>query len=156
MQISSKANARVRAVLVGVLAGAGAALLVGIPTDVIPNPVFYRMTPVRGQDYLFLLLTAVMIGVVVATYMLPATRCSVSPGRTTVAGFLSYLAVGCPVCNKVVLLLLGTSGAMAYWAPVQPALGAASIALLAGTLWLRIRGLRAPSSAVLPAADLDS
>jgi hypothetical protein len=60
------------------------------------------------------------------------------------AGLGAFLAIGCPVCNKAALVLLGTSGALSVWAPIQPILGAASLALLAGTLvWrmrLRIRG----------------
>ncbi|MEV4258726.1 hypothetical protein AB0J52_36675 [Spirillospora sp. NPDC049652] len=41
------------------------------------------------------------------------------------------LAVGCPTCNKLVLVLVGSSGAMTAWAPLQPLLGSLSVALLA-------------------------
>lgn len=34
-------------------------------------------------------------------------------------------AVGCPACNKIAVILLGTSGALNLWAPVQPVLGVA-------------------------------
>ncbi|HEY5488873.1 MAG TPA: hypothetical protein VIK00_03465, partial [Candidatus Limnocylindrales bacterium] len=57
-----------------------------------------------------------------------------------------FLAIGCPVCNKIALVLLGTSGAMTVFAPIQPILGAASIVLLAGTLTWRFR-LRARGGA---------
>ncbi len=56
-----------------------------------------------------------------------------------VASFGAFLAIGCPVCNKLALLLLGTSGALSIWAPIQPILGAASLALLAGTAVWRLR-----------------
>ncbi len=36
-----------------------------------------------------------------------------------------------PVCNKLVLVLLGASGAMSYWAPLQPLLAVLSVGLLA-------------------------
>ena len=49
-----------------------------------------------------------------------------------------FLAIGCPICNKIALLLLGTSGALNLFAPIQPILGAASVALLAATLAWRI------------------
>ncbi|MYS66003.1 hypothetical protein GTW66_18745 [Streptomyces sp. SID5473] len=52
---------------------------------------------------------------------------------------LSVLAVGCPVCNKLVVLALGMSGAMSYWAPAQPVLAIASVALLAHALAGRLR-----------------
>lgn len=38
--------------------------------------------------------------------------------------------MGCPVCNKLVLVLLGSSGALSYWAPLQPLIAVASVALL--------------------------
>jgi hypothetical protein len=61
----------------------------------------------------------------------------------TVAGFGAFLAIGCPVCNKLALVLLGTSGALTIWAPLQPILGAASLVLLAATLAWRFRSRRA-------------
>lgn len=45
---------------------------------------------------------------------------------------VSFFAVGCPVCNKLVLLALGSSGAVQYFEPLQPLLAIASIGLL---LW---------------------
>ncbi len=62
-----------------------------------------------------------------------------------VASFGTFLAIGCPLCNKVALVLLGTSGALSVWAPIQPVLGAASLVLLVGTVvWrLRMRATRA-------------
>ncbi|MDH6193052.1 hypothetical protein M2168_006084 [Streptomyces sp. CZ24] len=38
-------------------------------------------------------------------------------------------AVGCPVGNKLVLVLLGASGAMSCWAPPQPLLAVLSVGL---------------------------
>ncbi len=133
---------RMRAILVGGLAGIGTALLIGAPTDVIPNGYFTRMTPVRPQDYVFLILTAVLTGLVAASYAVPVRGCRVATGKVTAAGLLGFLAVGCPVCNKLVLLLLGTSGAFAFWAPLQPVIGIASVLLLAATLWLRVHAVR--------------
>jgi hypothetical protein len=52
----------------------------------------------------------------------------------------SFLAVGCPVCNKLVLIALGYSGAIQYFAPVQPYLAAAGILLLAYALRKRLIG----------------
>lgn len=59
--------------------------------------------------------------------------------QTVAAGVLSTFAVGCPVCNKLVVGLLGASGALTYWAPLQPLLGASSVALLAAGLIVRLR-----------------
>lgn len=56
-----------------------------------------------------------------------------------VASLGAFLAIGCPVCNKIALLLLGASGALSVWAPIQPVLGAVSLALLIGTVAWRLR-----------------
>lgn len=117
-------------------AAAGAAvtaLLVGMPTDVVPNPLFSRTVPVQWWNHPALAVTAVLAGVVLATYVrAPDAGDTPTAGRLgSVGGVLSFFAVGCPVCNKLVLLLLGTSGALTYWAPLQPLVALASIALLA-------------------------
>jgi hypothetical protein len=61
-------------------------------------------------------------------------------------GFAAFLAIGCPVCNKAALVLLGWSGALSIWAPLQPIVGVASLGLLAATLAWRLR-LRARGGA---------
>ena len=128
------------ALLYGALGAAFATLTIGIPTDVIPNPIFGRMTPVRVQDYVFLVTTALLAGILAASYALPQTRaCSIQQGRATVGGLLSFLAIGCPTCNKIVVLLLGTSGAITIFEPLQPLLAAASFALLLLAIWIRWR-----------------
>lgn len=113
-------------------AAAGIAALVGVPTAVVPNPVFSRSVPVAWWSYPTLAVTAVLGGIVLATYMRgPEPRTTGQGHRLgSVGGVLSFVAVGCPVCNKLVLLLLGTSGALSYWAPLQPFVALASVLLL--------------------------
>jgi hypothetical protein len=66
----------------------------------------------------------------------------------TLAGVGAFLAIGCPVCNKVALVLLGAGGTMAIWAPLQPLIGAASVVLLAVTVGWRLRLRRSGACAV--------
>ena len=40
--------------------------------------------------------------------------------------FLSFFSVGCPICNKLVVFLLGIGGAMTFFNPLRPFLGIAS------------------------------
>lgn len=135
------------ALLYGTLGAAVAALMIGIPTDVIPNPIFGRMTPVRVQDYVFLIVTALLTGILAASYALPQTRaCSIQQGRATAGGLLSFLAIGCPTCNKIIVLLLGTSGAVSIFGPIQPLLAAVSFALLLLAIWIRWRPVFQPVS----------
>ena len=59
-----------------------------------------------------------------------------------IGGTLTFFAVGCPVCNKLVLLALGSAGAMTWFEPVQPLLQLVAVALLAWALQRRLAGER--------------
>ncbi len=125
------------------------ALAIGLPTDVIPNPVFGRQgTPVEPWAVPVLAITAVLSGLLFATYYQPGgaaeTDDIVGLDRSSrfgsLGGLLSFFAVGCPICNKVVVVALGTSGALSWFAPVQPYLGVVALGLLAWALRVRLRG----------------
>ena len=117
------------------------ALLVGLPTDVIPNPVFGRPVPVTAWSYPVLAATAILGGLLVATYVRNGDEALDRPGRAGgTGGLLAFFAVGCPVCNKLVVVALGTTGALEWFAPAQPWLAALSIGLLAWALAARLRG----------------
>lgn len=138
--------------LAAAVAAAAVALVTGLPTDVVPNPFYRRMTPILWWNYPVWAATAVLAGLVVATYVRrePAGKAA---GGALGGGLLSFLAVGCPICNKLVVALLGVSGALTFFAPVQPYLGAAGLALLALTLTLRLRasaGCRLETTASTP------
>lgn len=127
-----------------------AALAVGIPTDVIPNPWFQRMTPVRTLDVALLPPLSLVLGAWLATYALPGDRSSSSLSGTG-SGLLGAFAIGCPVCNKLVILALGFSGALTYFAPIQPVLGAAGLLLAAFALRARLRTLARGCPVTVPA-----
>lgn len=119
------------------------ALVTGLPTDVVPNPFYVRMTPVVWWDYPIWAATAILAGLVAATYVRAGpTANDRRPAGTAFGGsLLSFFAVGCPVCNKLVVAALGAGGALSYFGPAQPAIGLASIGLLATALALRARAL---------------
>ena len=125
---------------VGLLASIGSGVLQAIPTAIIPNPLFVRMTPVRGQDYVFLVVSSALIGLIFATFALPRTTASCQ-NRAVGGGLLSTLAIGCPICNHLVVALIGISGALTYWAPLQPLVGVTAIAILLWTLHRRMQGI---------------
>jgi hypothetical protein len=120
------------------------ALVVGIPTGIVPSSLYHRMTPVTWWDYPVWASTALIGGLTIASYVRLRSREGVVPvssgGRSTVATLASMFAVGCPICNKLVVGLIGVSGALSYWAPLQPILGVLSIALLLAGLMVRLRG----------------
>jgi len=87
-----------------------------------------------------LAVSAVLAGLLAATYVnAPATVGDAETRRGAAGGLLTFFAVGCPVCNKVVLVALGSAGAMTWFEPVQPFLQLAAIGLLAWALDTRIR-----------------
>ena len=87
-----------------------------------------------------LVATSVLSGMLCATYVrMDAEVTDENSAKVgSIGGFLAYLAVGCPVCNKLALIALGSTGAIQYFAPVQPYLGAAGILLLMYALRKRL------------------
>ena len=118
----------------------GTYVVVAIPTVLIPNPWFAREVPVTPWAQPVLAVTAILTGLLIATYV--ARPAEQTPKRTIRLGgagaIISFFAIGCPVCNKLVLIALGTSRAMQYFEPIQPYLAAASIGLLLWALYKRV------------------
>lgn len=65
-----------------------------------------------------------------------------------IGGLVSFFAVGCPVCNKLVLVALGSTGALQWFAPIQPILAVAALGLL---IWALRRRLQGEVSCKIPA-----
>ncbi len=119
-------------------------LVVGVPTVLIPTPWFGRTVAPTWWAWPVLVVTAALSGLVTATYVRsPAELRPDSASRSSlVGGFLTYLAVGCPVCNKVALLALGAAGSLRWFAPVQPVLAVVGMLLLGYALRRRLAGER--------------
>lgn len=124
---------------VAVLVAAGTFLLLGLSTAVIPNPVFGRSIPPTGWSLEVLAATSVLTGLLTATYVRRDSPEGLDR-RGAAGALLAYLAIGCPVCNKLVLVALGSTGAIQIFAPMQPYLAAAGIGLLLWALMVRLRG----------------
>ena len=125
--------------IIGTLTAGLVFALVGVVTVLIPNPFFTREIPPTWWSSGALGISSVLTGLLVATYVASPIEDS---GATNKPGFLgsilTFFAVGCPVCNKLVLLALGTSGAVKFFEPVQPVLALLSIGLLTWALVRRI------------------
>jgi len=130
--------------LAAAAATAGAALLLGLPTAIIPNPVFGRQIEAPTWSYLAFAITAVLSGLLLATYVREPSEgeeeiAQEDAKRFTVGGLLAFFAIGCPTCNKLVLIALGTSGAITWFEPIQPIMAIAGIGVLAYALRRRLR-----------------
>lgn len=126
--------------------GALTALAIAIPSRLVPNTFFSRMTPTRPLDYVFLLASSALLGLILA--LRSAGAGAVGTGATA-GGLGTFLAVGCPVCNKLVVALLGTGGALSFFAPLQPFIGLAAMGVLGLGLRRQLTALGA--SACVPA-----
>ncbi len=114
-------------------------MVIAIPADLIDNPIFGRPVAPRSIDYVILAVTAGLIGLILAIRPERSDDAERQETRTLLGGFVSFLAVGCPVCNQVVVALVGTSGALGWWAPIQPVVGLIAVGLLLYTLRMRLR-----------------
>ncbi|MHB1064559.1 MAG: hypothetical protein ACYC1Z_08755 [Georgenia sp.] len=142
-----------RQVLAAAIGAVVVAVAIGVPTVLIPNPVFGREIPVQAWNYPVWMLTSLLAGLLVATYVRPR-RTAGDPGSVEspqipgegasragmAGGVLTWFAVGCPVCNKIALVTLGYTGALTWFAPFQPVLAAAGVVMTAGALLVRLRG----------------
>ena len=120
-------------------------LFIAIPTDLIANPVFGRDIPPTWWAWPSLIVSSVLAGLLAATYVRSpvaqdAPGAERSRRRGLAGGLLTFFAVGCPVCNKLVLLALGYAGAMTWFQPVQPVLQVLAVTLLGLALVQRLRG----------------
>ena len=128
--------------MVAISAAIATALIISLPTAVIENPIFGRDVEVTSWSIPVVLITSVISGLILATYVKNDT--SVDEEKSIKIGgagaFFSFLAVGCPVCNKIALIALGYSGALQYFAPLQPYMAALGVGLLMYALRKRLNG----------------
>ena len=139
--------------LVALAAAAITYLVIAIPTVLIPNPWFAREIPPTPWAQPVAVLSAALAGLLTATYVrspLGDEKLEREGRAGLIGGVVTFFAVGCPVCNKLVLLALGWSGAMQFFAPVQPLLALASLGLLA---WALVRRMRGEIACALPAGE---
>lgn len=125
---------------VSIGAVAAIALVIGVPTALVPTQVFARMTPAPWWSYPVWMTVSVLVGLAVVSGA--AARPTGGRGGLVAAGAMTVLAVGCPLCNKLALAVLGSSGALAVWAPLQPVLALAALAIAARACWWALSGGR--------------
>ena len=149
---------RLRRPMTFVAAATVSALVMGVPTDVVDTPFFTRMTPVRWWEVPVLALTALLTAIWWATPRPPSDVDAASPGgaRMLASTVLSGLAIGCPVCNKVIVAAIGVSGALGAWAPLQPFVALVSLGIAAIGVFVRRRACRGGACATTPLATVDS
>ena len=88
------------------------------------------MTPVKFFDWILIIISSILVGIFVYQYFLLKKVKDKSIICATYGGIFSFMAFSCPICNKLIILLFGFSGAMTYFASIQPLIGIVGILLL--------------------------
>ncbi len=137
-------------------------LAYGLVSAIVPNPVFGRGIPPQPFAIAVWLASAPLMGLVAATYLGPwrLARPVLADERSTgtlgvLGSSAAFVAIGCPTCNKIALILLGSSGAATVFGPIQPFIGAASLVLLGATVAWRLRVLAQGGACRMPAEAVD-
>ncbi|MBI4052841.1 MAG: hypothetical protein HY394_02270 [Candidatus Diapherotrites archaeon] len=117
------------------LVGAGLSILLfiimGTPTALVPNPFIHykRMVAAAWLDYFFLASTSIMLAALISLKLY--FRSGRGLGAKEIGGgALGFLAFSCPICNALLVALLGGATIMAFVEPLRPLFGVVSIAIL--------------------------
>jgi hypothetical protein len=109
-------------------------VMMGTLTALWNNPYFIRMTPVTGWDYVILSLESMLIGLFIG---IRRPRCATK--KAGIGGVFGFLGFGCSICNKLLLLLFGSSFLLTYFEPIRYYVGAVGIRIFTFALYQKIK-----------------
>lgn len=146
MKKTAKNKLAINSIIIGSVMAFLVFLVFGTVTVLVKNPYFIRMTHVHWYDYTFLILTALLTGVYASLYYYNKSskesldkKCNYTAAGGIIGGLFSF---GCAICNKLLVFLLGLSGVIAYFMPIQPILGVISIAVLGYAVYMQLRNFK--------------
>lgn len=125
----------------GIILSIAAFLLYGIPTAIIPNPFFKRMTVTTRLDLSLLVLTAILLGSYLSLYFYSKKKSKVSNVAAATGGFTGVFAFSCPLCNVLLISLFGSSFLLTYFEPVRPLIGIFTIGILGSAIYFKTYSL---------------
>ena len=99
-------------------------LLLGTITALWNNSFFIRMTEVNGWDYIILSFESLLIGLF---FGIQAPHCATK--KAGIGGVLGFFGFGCSVCNKILLMLFGSSFLLSYFEPIRHYVGTLGLLL---------------------------
>lgn len=136
-------------VLIGVVLSFVIFLILGIFTALVPSNLFIRMISVTTIDYIFLILTSIMLGSYFALHFYSKDihkKINSKEDYVATGGAIpSIFAFSCPICNIILVLLFGATVVLTYFDPLRPVLGAIGIGILGLALYLKIKNIRSCS-----------
>ena len=93
------------------------------------NPLFFRMTPVSGFETTLLAIQALLVGGYIAIKPPACSNKSVTFGSV-----IHFLGIACPVCNKILLYVVGSEILLLYFEPYRIYVAAAGALITAGVV----------------------
>ena len=108
-------------------------LLFGTVTALWSNPFFIRMTEVSDLDYVILSFETILIGLF---FGIRAPKCAVK--KAGFGGIFGFLGFGCSLCNKLLLLLFGSSFLLTYFEPIRYYVGVTGILIFSFALFQKL------------------
>lgn len=114
-------------------------VVIGEIGQTFPNVAHGRVYPLEWWNYATLVVSPVLLGLIAATFTLPAGRRAAAGAGSGVAGAAAGIAMACPVCSPLAIPLLGTGGLLAFAAPLRGWIALLSVLALGLTLLLRLR-----------------
>lgn len=138
--MKSKNSAKLHAIVIGIVSAAVILLFFGAITALIPTGFFTRMFPAAMIDYLLLILTSVLVSAFIGLHVYEKSYRTSKESYVAAGGSAAgFFAVSCPLCNMLLVFLLGTGTVFAYVEPARPAIGAIGIVILALLLFIKTR-----------------
>ena len=117
-------------VLKGAAVAVASFVALGTVTALWENPLFFRMTPAGPLEIMLLFIQSALLGLF---FGIPRTACA---GNQAGAGsILAFLGIACPVCNKLLLYVVGAEFLLVYFEPVRVYVAALGVAVTAFALW---------------------
>lgn len=113
--------------------------LFGITTALLKTKYYMRMISNTALDYFFLISSSILLGIYVGVHYYKKNNINKCNTITATGGIGSFFAFACPVCNKLLIFLFGATALMTYFEPYRPVLGFASISLLVGAIYWRLK-----------------
>lgn len=119
---------KTKPLLIAALTWIVSTLILGVPTDVIPNDYFMRISKITFLDKAFVVIIPLLIAYY--AYLIFSRNKTVGYKSSSVAVIAGYFGVACPMCIHTLVIIFGSSLLMTYFDPVRPILGLFSVGLL--------------------------